>query len=86
MEENPALEQGNEEGEDLHNEEIKDEFDSSEEEDFELDGSEDEYDNLDLSEYVSDSDDDIADYRMRDDNYPDAEEKNQILFVLKQVL
>lgn len=75
MEENPALEQGNEEGEDLHNEEIKDEFDSSEEEDFELDGSEDEYDNLDLSEYVSDSDDDIADYRMRDDNYPDAEEK-----------
>jgi RNA polymerase sigma-54 factor len=75
MEENPALEQGNEEGEDLHNEEIKDEFDSSEEEDFELDGGEDEYDNLDLSEYVSDSDDDIADYRMRDDNYPDAEEK-----------
>lgn len=75
MEENPALEQGNEEGEDLQNEEIKDEFDSSEEEDFELDGSEDEYDNLDLSEYVSDSDDDIADYRMRDDNYPDAEEK-----------
>lgn len=74
MEENPALEQGNEEGEELQNEEIKDEFESSEE-DFELDGSEDEYDNLDLSEYVSDSDDDIADYRMRDDNYPDAEEK-----------
>lgn len=75
MEENPALEQGNEEGDELQNDEIKDEFDSSEEEDFELDGSEDEYDNLDLSEYVSDSDDDIADYRMRDDNYPDADEK-----------
>lgn len=75
IEENPALEQGNEEGDELQNDEIKDEFDSSEEEDFELDGSEDEYDNLDLSEYVSDSDDDIADYRMRDDNYPDADEK-----------
>ena len=74
MEENPALEQGDEH-DDIHNDEPVDEFDSSTEEEYDLDGSEDEYDNLDLSEYVNDSDDEIADYRTRDDNYPDAEEK-----------
>ena len=67
IEENPALEQGNEE-EELSSLELKDEFDSAEEE-FEPDGSEDEYDNIDISEYVSDSDDDVADYRTREDPY-----------------
>ena len=74
MEENPALEQGDE-NDDLNAEDPVDEFDSSDEEDYDLDGSEDEYDNLDLSDYVNDSDDDIADYRTRDDNYPDPDEK-----------
>jgi RNA polymerase sigma-54 factor len=74
MEENPALEQGDE-NDDLNAEDPIDEFDSSDEEDYDLDGSEDEYDNLDLSDYVNDSDDDIADYRTRDDNYPDPDEK-----------
>ena len=74
MEENPALEQSDE-NDDSQNEELKDEFDSSEEEEYDLDGSEDEYDNLDLSDYVNDGDDDVADYRTRDDNYPDTDEK-----------
>lgn len=74
MEENPALEQSDE-NDDSQNEELKDEFDSSEEEEFDLDGSEDEYGNLDLSDYVNEGDDDVADYRTRDDNYPDADEK-----------
>ncbi len=73
IEENPALEEG-EDGHEDNFEEAQDEFESNGEEDYEMDGSKDEYENLDISEYVSD-DDDIADYRLRDENYPDSEEK-----------
>lgn len=75
LEENPALEQSEEDRDDQFNEDIKDEFSSEGEEDFEPDGSEDEYDNIDISEYVQAGDDDIADYRLRDENYGDQEEK-----------
>ncbi|HET9055316.1 MAG TPA: RNA polymerase factor sigma-54 [Chitinophagaceae bacterium] len=78
IEENPALELGEDNYEDSQAEEIKDEFDSSNEEDLELDGSEDEYENIDVSEYVSDGDDEIADYRLRDENYPDEEERKTL--------
>jgi RNA polymerase sigma-54 factor len=74
MEENPALEQADDSTDDPLTDDTKDEFDTTGEEEYDLDGSEDEYDNLDLSEYVNGSDDDVADYRMRDDNYPDPEE------------
>ena len=47
-------------------------------EEFEPDGTQDEYDNIDISDYVSDHDDDVADYKLRDDNYPDAEDKQTI--------
>ena len=68
LEENPALEQEEENHENY--EETKDEFTESGEENFEEpDGSEDEYENIDISEYVKEGDDDIADYKMRDDNY-----------------
>ena len=40
-----------------------------------MDGSQDEYENIDLSEYVSDSDDDVAEYKLRDDNYPELDDK-----------
>lgn len=75
LEDNPALEQA-EEG---HEEEfeIKDEFAETGEED-ELDGSEDEYENIDISEYVSEEDDDVADYKLRDDNYPEAGEERGV--------
>lgn len=74
MEENPALELE----EDKHNEqdEIKDEFSETAEEDYdEPDGSEDEYDNIDISEYVQEGDDDIAEYKLRDENYGEDEDK-----------
>ena len=73
LEENPALEMD----EDANNddgEEMKEEFESTEEE-YELDGSEDEYENLDISEYVADDDGEIADYKMKDDNYPEIDDK-----------
>ncbi|MCY7420707.1 MAG: RNA polymerase factor sigma-54 [Chitinophagaceae bacterium] len=73
LEENPALEVG-EDGHDDYNDDPKDEFDSSNEEDFDSDGSPDEYENLDLSEYVNDSDDEVGDYKLRDENYPEADE------------
>ena len=80
MEENPALEQ-EEENHDDH-EEAKDEFSENGEENFdEPDGSENDYDNIDISEYVKEGDDDIADYKMRDDNYgSDDDDKKTIPF------
>lgn len=78
LEENPALEMSDEDNADDANAEIKDEFESSEDEFEELDGSEDEYEDLDLSEYVADGDDEIPDYKTRDDNYPEADDKKVI--------
>lgn len=78
MEENPALELSEEDHDDHFTEEVKDEFDTSNEEEYDLDGSQDEYDNIDVSEYIRDSDDDIADYKLRDDNYPEEDEKRNI--------
>lgn len=75
LEENPALELDDEKHED-NGDELKDEFSESEDTDYEeKSGSEDEYDNIDVSEYVHDGDDDVADYKLRDDNYPDEEQK-----------
>jgi RNA polymerase sigma-54 factor len=73
MEENPALEQAEEGHEDEFTDDVQDEF-TNDEEEFDKDGSEDEYDNLDLSEYVGD-DDDVADYRTRDESYPEMDDK-----------
>lgn len=74
LEENPALELEENEHEEGMEAELEDEFDSSNEEDFEKDGSEDEYENLDLSEYVADEDGEIADYKMKDENYPELDD------------
>jgi RNA polymerase sigma-54 factor len=77
LEENPALEL--EEDAYDENEEIKDEFSENGEEEYdEPDGSEEEYDNIDVSEYVSEGDDEIADYKLKDDNYPEEDEGRQL--------
>ncbi|MEP6674616.1 MAG: RNA polymerase factor sigma-54 [Ferruginibacter sp.] len=75
LEENPALEQGEEDA--------KEEFENTEEEvitndDAEPDGSVDEYDNVDVSEYIRDGDDEVGDYRLRDDNYPEQDDGKTI--------
>lgn len=77
LEENPALELGESEDEKSSDDEIKDEFEETEEE-FDLDGSEDEYDNLNLDEYISDTDDEIPAYKMQDENYPEIDDKKVI--------
>ena len=77
LEENPALEVDEEKPEEY--EESKEEFSETAEEQYdEPDGSDDEYENIDISEYVHEGDDDIADYKLRDDNYPDADEERVI--------
>ena len=81
LEENPALEQAEEDHDDQFDE--KDEFDSSQEEDFDMDGSEEDYGNLDLSEYVSDDDGEIADYKMRDDNYPEVDDNKVVPYKIE---
>jgi len=77
LEENPALEVGEDGHEDTVIEEAKDEFESGDEE-YEADGSADEYDNVDVSEYVSDGDDEVGDYKLRDDNYGDPDEQKTV--------
>ncbi|HEY5371910.1 MAG TPA: RNA polymerase factor sigma-54 [Hanamia sp.] len=75
MEENPALETA----EDAYSEtasESADDFETVET--IEKDGSEDDYDNIDISEYVSEGDDEPGDYKYRDDNYGDPDEKKTI--------
>ncbi len=78
LEDNPALEQGEDEENRETDDEIKDEFETEEEENFDLDGSEDEYENPDVSEYVVDDDGEIADYKMKDDNYPEMDDKQTL--------
>ncbi|MCW3462322.1 RNA polymerase factor sigma-54 [Chitinophaga nivalis] len=78
LEENPALEYGEESNDDEFKEQEEYEVPSDDEE-FEPDGSENEYDNIDISEYVSEGDDDVADYKLRDDNYPDPDESNKTI-------
>jgi len=77
IEENPALEEA-EEGHEDEYDEANDEFKDKETDDAEPDGSEDDYDNIDISEYVSDGDDDVADYKLKDDNYPEIDENKTI--------
>ncbi len=72
MEENPALEQTEEDHKDEYDE-ANDEFKDTED-DFEADGSTDDYDNLDISEYVNDGDDEVGDYKLRDENYPEIDD------------
>jgi RNA polymerase sigma-54 factor len=74
LEENPALELGEEGDEPYDADDLKDEFETPEEE-YEADESVDEFDKLDISEYVQEGDDEIADYRTKDENYPDYDEK-----------
>lgn len=73
MEENPALEFGEN---DTEGEELSDsaEFDEPKAEEGEEAPSAEE--DIDISDYLSDGDDDIADYRTRDNNYPDPEENH----------
>ena len=77
LEENPALELTD----DSHDEyeENRDEFaDTAPEEDYKEEDSLDKdelYENIDISDYVQDGDDEIADYKLRDENYGDQEEK-----------
>ncbi len=76
MEENPALEQANE---DSHDDEFEnDEFETPAEEEYQTEGNEEEYDNIDISDYVQDGDDDIGDYKLRDENYPEKDDNKVI--------
>lgn len=78
LEENPALEQGEEGHEEEFQDDLKDEFDNSADDDMDPDGSLEEYDSVDISEYVMDDDGEIADYKTKDDNYPEMDDHKVI--------
>lgn len=73
IEENPALEQVEDGFEEEYD--TEDDFADKQDEETEMDGSEEDYDNIDISEYVLDGDDEIADYKLRDDNFPDKDDQ-----------
>ncbi|MCX6313348.1 MAG: RNA polymerase factor sigma-54 [Sphingobacteriales bacterium] len=77
MEENPALEL-DEEGHADEYDEANDEFKDRETEEAEPDGSPDEYDDIDISDYVSEGDDEVGDYKLRDENYPELDDNRVI--------
>jgi RNA polymerase sigma-54 factor len=77
LEENPALEVAEDDHDDGLTEDTKDEFESEDEE-FEREGTQDEYDNIDISDYVNDHDDDVSDYKLRDENYPEQDDNKTI--------
>ena len=72
IEENPALEEA-EDGHESEFDEAKDEFSDTDAGETEMDGSVDEYDNIDISEYVSEGDDEVGDYKLKDSNYPEID-------------
>jgi RNA polymerase sigma-54 factor len=73
LEENPALEVSDDSHDEFSDDTV-DEFKSEGEEDYEVDTPADDYDNIDLSDYVSEGDDEVGDYKLRDDNYPEMDE------------
>src|SRR5215216_5507499 len=74
LEENPALEQSEDGFDENYGEEMNDEFADKEERE-ETSSDEEVYENIDISDYVHEGDDEIADYKMRDDSYGEQEEK-----------
>jgi RNA polymerase sigma-54 factor len=73
LEENPALEMGEEGNEDEFSEDLQESMDEPMDE--LMDGSEDDYENADMTEYIVDDDGEIADYKTRDDNYPEMDDQ-----------
>ncbi len=74
LEENPALEMDEEGSDDEFGEDSQDSIDDSRD-DEPIDGSEDDYENADMTEYIVDDDGEIADYKTRDDNYPEMDDQ-----------
>jgi RNA polymerase sigma-54 factor len=75
LEENPALEQG---ADSDYADEYKEDFEVTGDQETEPDGSEDDYNHADISEYFTDSDDDVADYRTRDEGYHPTDDQPAI--------
>ncbi len=80
LEENPALELDEEKHEDDGEDQIDDLKDTAEDEYDDPDGSEEDYNDVDVSDYVQDGDDEVGDYKLRDDNYPEDDEGRQVPF------
>lgn len=76
LEENPALEVDEERNEDEFPDDLQESIDDSMDEP--MDGSEEDYENADMTEYIVDDDGEIADYKTRDDNYPEMDDQKVI--------
>jgi len=76
LEENPALENGMD---DEIKDEFKDEYEvSSSVDDTDPDGSEEDYDQVDIRDYVNETDDEIPDYRTKEESFTGSEQQTEI--------
>ncbi|MEI8073776.1 MAG: RNA polymerase factor sigma-54 [Bacteroidota bacterium] len=73
LEENPALEMSEEGSDDEFSEDQQEQIDDHLDEP--MDGSEEDYEQADMTEYIVDDDGEIADYKTRDDNYPEMDDQ-----------
>src|SRR3954470_23878729 len=80
LEENPALEVGEEEKNDEEFEiPENDPYDEMKgEDDYDVEGTENDYESIDISDYISEGDDEVADYKTRDENYPEMDEQKTL--------
>lgn len=76
LEENPALETGEPEAAET-GDDFLDKYDGADEE-AENDNNDNEFETVDISEYLQDGDDEVGDYKYRDDNYGDPDENKTI--------
>src|SRR6478672_3606166 len=86
LEENPALEVGEEEKNDVASEmsENNDPYEEVEGvEDYDMEGSENEYESIDISDYISQGNEAIADYKTRDENYPEMDEQKTVPYKIE---
>jgi RNA polymerase sigma-54 factor len=85
LEENPALEVNDEDSDYEEKDEFADNTPATEENEYDTEerDQDDLYENIDISDYVQEGDDDIADYKLRDDNYGEQEEKTTMPYKIE---
>jgi RNA polymerase sigma-54 factor len=78
LEENPALEVTEEDGQEAQADDANEDFENKDGEEYESESTAEDNDSIDISDYVNEYDDEVSDYKLRDDNYPEADEQKTI--------
>ena len=74
IEENPALEQQEDTFEESS--EIADDFSEDIDDEFKIEGSAEEYEEVDVSDYVYENEDEVGEYKLKDEHYPEISDNS----------